>query len=324
MWFLCSPVSADNVEWRADAESKRMSLGTLDGHPLSVEIRSQSAMTGYSETMVTTRWQPANRSAVEQQLFFAMCARKVRVTRERDNVLLHSECGMYDDFKTTEVWAWKSAKRKFVKRREIVVSSYREQARVIEKHIDRGEMDAAIRGLDELTTSHDGNSDHTYWWYMRMLTGVVAVADKHARAGRHDRAADVLDRMLAATRRWEIAHVENISTADPRRFPCCEQNRKPAASTERVRKRNVRTLNEAGYHLLNGNRLERAIALLTWVVKLSPERDVAYINLGDALWKHGRKDDARARYQSYVSLRQAKGKFVPERVRTRLGTRKQP
>jgi len=59
-----------------------------------------------------------------------------------------------------------------------------------------------------------------------------------------------------------------------------------------------------------------AIFVLTYVLKLSPDRTPAYLNLADALYKDGK--EAKKYYKTYVDLMNKEGKDIPSRVYDRL------
>jgi len=64
-------------------------------------------------------------------------------------------------------------------------------------------------------------------------------------------------------------------------------------------------LNDWGYYLWRKKDYVKAQSILEMVVRLSPERAVGSLNLGDVLWDLGKKNEAKKVYQSY-------GRLVPK------------
>ncbi len=81
----------------------------------------------------------------------------------------------------------------------------------------------------------------------------------------------------------------------------------------------VRILNDFGFLLEQAGELKEAVDILSAVLKLSPKRVVAYLNMGDALWKKGNKKKARYYYTVYIKMmkNRKKEKQIPERVKRR-------
>ncbi|MGE5372331.1 MAG: hypothetical protein ACM3QZ_10110 [Solirubrobacterales bacterium] len=82
----------------------------------------------------------------------------------------------------------------------------------------------------------------------------------------------------------------------------------------------VCAINDYGYVLEQANRCKGALPVLQRVIKLAPNRTVAYLNLGDVSWKLGQKKDAAGYYREYVRrMTEAKlQKQIPQRVRQRI------
>ncbi|PKQ60639.1 hypothetical protein BZG01_20670 [Labilibaculum manganireducens] len=85
----------------------------------------------------------------------------------------------------------------------------------------------------------------------------------------------------------------------------------------------IRQLNNTAYYLeqLGGAKCnDYAILILEEIIKVSPSRIVAYINLGDAYWNNKNYTMARSSYDKYCELMQAKGKKckIPKRVFDRM------
>ncbi len=84
---------------------------------------------------------------------------------------------------------------------------------------------------------------------------------------------------------------------------------------------NVRAYNNIAYFLERSGSYGPATHLLKAVVAAYPERTVAYINLGDALWGEQQTDAAKTAYRRYIGLMEAAGKAhrIPKRIRQRAG-----
>ena len=79
--------------------------------------------------------------------------------------------------------------------------------------------------------------------------------------------------------------------------------------------------NDAAYYLIENKNYNEARILLLDVVKFSPDRVVAYLNLGDAEWGFDEKKDAKKSYLTYIRLMKMQNKDlnkIPQRVYDRL------
>lgn len=78
--------------------------------------------------------------------------------------------------------------------------------------------------------------------------------------------------------------------------------------------------NDIAFFLEQTGYYDEAIWLLNKIVSSYPERTVAYLNLGDAYWGKGNKNQAKHAYRKYVELMKTSGKEgrIPKRVTTRL------
>lgn len=85
----------------------------------------------------------------------------------------------------------------------------------------------------------------------------------------------------------------------------------------------IRTFNNTAYYLqqLGNEKCNNcAISLLEDIIKISPKRIVAYLNLGDAYWAKEEKDKAIENYNKYIELMKEKGweGKTPKKVIERL------
>ncbi|WP_405206389.1 tetratricopeptide repeat protein [Aquimarina sp. LLG6339-5] len=83
---------------------------------------------------------------------------------------------------------------------------------------------------------------------------------------------------------------------------------------------NLTKYNDIAYYLEQSKAYEEAIFLLEKIIKEFPDRTVAYINLGDAYWGMGEKEEAKKVYHTYMEQMKANGKEskVPKTVLERL------
>ena len=84
-----------------------------------------------------------------------------------------------------------------------------------------------------------------------------------------------------------------------------------------VSSKNIYIYNDAAYYLIEGKNYNEARIILLEIVKFSPDRIVAYLNLADAEWGFDEKQDAKKSYQKYIALMKSQGKDlnkIPERV----------
>ena len=79
-------------------------------------------------------------------------------------------------------------------------------------------------------------------------------------------------------------------------------------------------VNDYGFLLEQDGKEKEAVYTLQYVLKLSPDRTPAHINLADALYKSGSAEEAKKYYKSYIDLMKKDGneKNIPKRVYERI------
>lgn len=80
---------------------------------------------------------------------------------------------------------------------------------------------------------------------------------------------------------------------------------------------NITLYNDAAFNLIEEGNFNEARIILLDIVNFSPDRVVAYLNLGDAQWGFEENEDAKKSYQKYLSLMKSQGKDltkIPKRV----------
>ncbi|MBX9686151.1 MAG: tetratricopeptide repeat protein [Candidatus Obscuribacterales bacterium] len=82
----------------------------------------------------------------------------------------------------------------------------------------------------------------------------------------------------------------------------------------------VSALNDYGFFLQQSGNLKESSEALLLVVKASPQRAVAHLNLADSLWQMGKRSQAIKSYQLYLALKisSQEDKDVPSRVWQRI------
>lgn len=87
-----------------------------------------------------------------------------------------------------------------------------------------------------------------------------------------------------------------------------------------LQRNNVTHYNNIAYHLEQNGHYATAVFLLRDILHQFPQRTVAYINLGDALWAMDRQADAIDAYQTYIRLMRESGREqrIPQRVFERV------
>lgn len=82
----------------------------------------------------------------------------------------------------------------------------------------------------------------------------------------------------------------------------------------------IRIANNYGFFLEQYGNCEKAVDVLYGVLKLDPERMVAYLNIADALWGLGESGNAAEFYRTYVDMMMQVnlGSQIPPRVNSRV------
>lgn len=80
----------------------------------------------------------------------------------------------------------------------------------------------------------------------------------------------------------------------------------------------ISAVNDYGFFMEQAGKTGDAIFVITYVLKLSPGRTPAHLNLADALYKGGSKEEAKKYYKTYMELMKKEGKEIPSRVYKRL------
>lgn len=83
----------------------------------------------------------------------------------------------------------------------------------------------------------------------------------------------------------------------------------------------VNSLNDYGFYLLKSGDLKNSTEILIAVTRLAPERAVAFLNLGDALWANGDSEAANKAYQRFLTLNTGHCEKIPERVKLRMASK---
>jgi hypothetical protein len=80
----------------------------------------------------------------------------------------------------------------------------------------------------------------------------------------------------------------------------------------------ITALNDYGFFLLQSGRYSEAARVLETVTKEQPDRSVAFLNLGDALWLTEEQGLSAEAYQHYLTLNKTHKESIPARVIQRI------
>lgn len=87
-----------------------------------------------------------------------------------------------------------------------------------------------------------------------------------------------------------------------------------------IDQKNVSIYNDIAFYLGEGHNYNSSLYILKKIIKIYPNRIVAYLNIADVYWEIGNKDHAKVYYQEYISRMGKIGKksIIPKRVFQRV------
>ena len=87
-----------------------------------------------------------------------------------------------------------------------------------------------------------------------------------------------------------------------------------------IDQKNVSIYNDIAFYLGEGHNYNSSLYILKKIIKIYPNRIVAYLNIADVYWEIGNKDHAKVYYQEYISRMDKIGKksIIPKRVFQRV------
>ena len=87
-----------------------------------------------------------------------------------------------------------------------------------------------------------------------------------------------------------------------------------------IDQKNVSIYNDIAFYLGEGHNYNSSLYILKKIIKIHPNRIVAYLNIADVYWEIGNKDHAKVYYQEYISRmgRIGKKSIIPKRVFQRV------
>ena len=87
-----------------------------------------------------------------------------------------------------------------------------------------------------------------------------------------------------------------------------------------IDQKNVSIYNDIAFYLGEGHNYNSSLYILKKIIKIYPNRIVAYLNIADVYWEIGNKDHAKVYYQEYISRMCKIGKksIIPKRVFQRV------
>lgn len=104
------------------------------------------------------------------------------------------------------------------------------------------------------------------------------------------------------------------------RIPYCSFKYINLIKQLKVNEDNLVFFNDKAYFLEQSGLYEEAVYILEVIIKEFPNRTVAYLNLGDAYWGLGKKEEAKQAYKIYIEQMKAKNKEskIPSQVLERI------
>lgn len=191
----------------------------------------------------------------------------------------------------------------------------------IEKSLDKGEIKKAVKLLNAKYDGKSADDERAKRLQSLLLKAAHREALKSARAGSYKKAVEIMETAFEAA----PLGVEMVLHLNPERqditfVPTENDYRQYGFDKFLTWNEYVEIANDYGFFLEQAGGAGYDIEVLQQVVKMSPQREVAHLNLADALWKRGNKQQAATEYKEYVNLMTAKGQAgnLPTRVRTRL------
>jgi tetratricopeptide (TPR) repeat protein len=146
-----------------------------------------------------------------------------------------------------------------------------------EKALKAGNIEAAIEQLGNVFYPHQ------YYNESRMAARIL------------QRAHEVATRCFKAR---DAAGAANVLQAAFEHFSSFAESPEEEPAVPATRLTAIR--NDYGFFLAEAGRLPEAEKQLRQVVEAAPERAVARLNLADALWAQGKKEEAEAQYREYA------------------------
>lgn len=281
----------------AEAEEKSLSFQVLSPDKV-LAVERCTALGGhahYQKCVNVSVWQGSDRlSAQTLQPGFMITDRgsEWRVTSRGRRITWHRFCGsVYEDDPgpfCDDTWTFdERSGRSLSDEEHRALASF---ARLVaSKRLDVRRVEAALSGLERDSATVDLD------WSLRLRLEVAARLER-----------DGMGALESRDLHWlEIRSSKGLEALVPL----------PRSDGEAY----VRLANDVGSLLEQAGRADAAVQLLEPLVAAVPDRAAARLNLADALWKAGRRDESRPHYERYADWRRSQGESFPPRVIERIG-----
>lgn len=236
----------------------------------------------------------------------------------KGNVLkLSYPCGSrYDDENQScvSLWQWQPKTQLFKHTKTTATSPYARALKKIKTDLKRGKIKRAYRALKKLpSSSNGGHTDNGNELLGMFIESTHKKAFALYRAKKPKQAAKLVELVVDAP-----PHKDD-DNAKLKTHICFDKKCKDKYNLD-GQSANTRRLVDMAFFLDEVGKHEQAYGLLK---QLSPHLTgyaPVWLNLADAAWSIGKKQEAQAAYKKYQSLRANQKKAVPQRVKQRLKT----
>jgi hypothetical protein len=316
---------ADPIQWRDDARRREISLGTLQGLPVTAFHRHQS-LPDQSEHELVVAVGSTRQTLLEQTLSAASLELSLK-----GGVL---EATYQDDpffditgMRVTLRWRWTPGTKRWMKLPNRVVDAYDQGVTRLRAALARGDTGTARALASLLGPSPDGgHPTRGTEVFAELVVGYVRIARQRHRAGQKREAAALVLDLLA---RPPFTADKGIADGAFYCLPATPHGRCHGQTYNYIAVTPATTaaLAEAASFLFEaGPALEidprgLAVSLLEEILQQSPEHAPAHLILADGLWQSREAADrerSRQHYRAYRDQRASAGQTVPARVTQRL------
>lgn len=196
-----------------------------------------------------------------------------------------------------------------------------EEETEIEKSLDKGEIASAVKLLDAKYGEKSVNDERAKHLQSLLLKAAHREALKSAQARNYKKAIEIMETAFqAAPLGITMVLYLKPERKDVKFVPTENDYKQYGFDKFLAWSEYVAIVNDYGFFLEQAGGTGYDVEVLQQVVKMSPQREAAHLNIADALWKRGNKQEAATEYKEYVTLMTAKGLAgnLPSRIKTRL------
>lgn len=187
-----------------------------------------------------------------------------------------------------------------------------------EKLLEKGEIARAVKLLNDKYSGKPADDDEA----KRLQTLLLKAAHREAlKTKDYKKAAQVMETAFqAAPLGITMVLLLNPERQDIKFVPAENDYRQYGFDKFMAWNEYVEIVNDYGFFLEQSGESRQAVEVLAQVIKMSPQREAAHLNLADALWKRGDHQEATTEYKKYTDLMTANGKAsgIPDRIKKRL------